>query len=416
MTEHSLALIRAGARHIAPAPVKNHHLDQIDAARIAKRLSIFPADSSMIDNLLPLAELRMGPLAPKSVILAIMQANGDSVWGIARKSHLDPAAPRAEGFAALLLLSKDGMRALAARTLDCARPDIAFIAKNGERPAGIYFWATYAPSVLAAAVPLIIERLSQGPYDGVPLYTRATTPEGRRFTEALGAQQGCTIDGIDAPHLHVFARKTREPAHAPVYDSYRKGAPRTHLSISVAHSIEDWMQVASVRSAVYLGEQQCPYEEEYDGNDFAAVHLLGYAGDEPAGCIRIRHFADFAKVERLAVRKEFRSTRLSFLLVKAAIELCRVKGYRRIYGHAQRRLLDFWSRFGAIPFHGSKEFVFSDFDYVEVMLEIEPHPDAIRVGTDPFTIIRPEGRWHEPGVLERSAARPPSRPSVGYAT
>ncbi len=176
------------------------------------------------------------------------------------------------------------------------------------------------------------------------------------------------------------------------------------------------MRVASVRSAVYLGEQECPYEEEYDGNDFTAVHLIGYAGDEPAGCIRIRHFADFAKVERLAVRREFRNTRLSFMLVKAAIELCRVKGYRRIYGHAQRRLLDFWSRFGAVPFAGGKEFAFSDFDYVEVMLEIEPHPDAIRLGTDPFVIIRPEGRWHEPGILERSSSRPVTRPSVGFAS
>jgi len=415
MTEHSLSLVRSGARHIAPPPAKDHRLEHIDAERIAKRLTIFPGFASMIDNLLPLAELRMGRLASKSVILDIMRANRDSIWGIARKSAFDSAAPKAEGFVSLLLLTKEGMRALAARTLDCADPDLSMIAKNGERPAGIYFWATYAPGALAAAVPLIIERLSNGPYDGVSLYTRTTTPEGRRFTESLGFRQGAVVDGIDAPHLHVYERKRREAGKLPVYDTYRKGAVRSHLSVCVAHSVEDWMRVASVRSAVYMGEQQCPYEEEYDGNDFTAVHLLGYAGDEPAGCIRIRHFADFAKVERLAVRSEFRNTRLSFLLVRAAIELCRIKGYRRIYGHAQRRLLHFWRMFGAVPFEGGKEFVFSDFDYVEVMLEIEPHPEAIRLGTDPMIIIRPEGRWHEPGILEHSSSRPATRPSVGYA-
>jgi len=415
MTEHSLSLVRSGARPTAPAPVKDHHLEHIDPQRIAKRLSIFPALPSMIDNLLPLAELRMGPLAPKSVILNIMQTNRDSIWGIARKSALDPSLPKAEGFVALLLLTKEGMRALAARTLDCANPDTPLLAKSGERPAGIYFWATYAPGVLAAAVPLIIERLSKAQYEGVTLYTRTTTAEGRRFTESLGFHEGAVVDGIVAPHLHVFERKRHECAKSPLYDSYRKGAQHDRLSVCVAHTVEDWMRVASVRSAVYMGEQQCPYEEEYDGNDFSGVHLLGYAGDEPAGCIRIRHFADFAKVERLAVRKEFRNSRLSFLLVKAAIELCRIKGYRRIYGHAQRRLLDFWRMFGAVPFQGGKEFVFSDFDYVEVMLEIEPHPEAIRLGTDPMIIIRPEGRWHEPGILERSGARPATRPSVGYA-
>ncbi len=55
-----------------------------------------------------------------------------------------------------------------------------------------------------------------------------------------------------------------------------------------------------------------PYEEEFDGNDFSSTHLLGYVGDEPAGCLRIRYFASFAKIERLAVRHEFRHTRLAF--------------------------------------------------------------------------------------------------------
>ncbi|MGO8710757.1 MAG: GNAT family N-acetyltransferase, partial [Rhizomicrobium sp.] len=151
----------------------------------------------------------------------------------------------------------------------------------------------------------------------------------------------------------------------------------------------------------------------FDGNDMSATHLLGYVGDEPAGCIRIRYFADFAKIERLAVRKEFRSTRLSFQLVRAAIELCRVKGYRRLYGHAQKRLVNFWSRFGFRLFEGGQELVFSDFDYVEMVADIEAHPDAITIGGNPYKTIRPEGRWHVPGILESSAHRDVTRPSVG---
>lgn len=414
MTEHSLSLIRSGAQPIAPIQGKTHPLYRLDPQRIAKRLTIFPPTEDLIDALLAQAELRIGALADKGTIRRILAVNPDSIWAIARKSSFDPAHPQGEGFCAMLLLTHEGVRALAAGTLDGRAPDIALIVRHGERPAGIYFWATYAPGTLAPAVALVREKLAASPYDGVPLYTRAVTEDGGRFTEALGFRKGCVVDGIYAPELYVYDRSDTKLSDVPVYDSYRKGMGRDHLSVRVAHSVEDWMRVASVRSAVYLGEQECPYEEEYDGNDFAGIHLLGYAGDEPAGCVRIRHFAEFAKVERLAVRKEFRSTRLSFMLVKAAIELCRIKGYRRIYGHAQRRLLDFWSRFGAVPFQGSKEFVFSDFDYVEVMLEIEPHPDAIRLGTDPFVIIRPEGRWHEPGVLERSSSRPATRPSVGF--
>jgi len=73
-----------------------------------------------------------------------------------------------------------------------------------------------------------------------------------------------------------------------------------------------------------MGEQACPYDEEFDGNDFCAMHLIGSIGDEPAGCMRIRFFADFAKLERLAVRREFRGTPLVFEIARAAKELCRL--------------------------------------------------------------------------------------------
>ena len=182
--------------------------------------------------------------------------------------------------------------------------------------------------------------------------------------------------------------------------------------MSVARSLEDLARVIALRAAVYMAEQACPYEEEFDGNDLSATHLIGYVGDEPAGCLRIRFFADFAKIERLAVRAEYRNTRMAFALVRAGIELARVKGYRRLYGHAQKRLVGFWSRFGFRVFEGAQELVFSDFDYIEMLLEAEPHPQAIGIGVDPYVIIRPEGRWHRAGALDRSRSRAVTRPSV----
>jgi hypothetical protein len=55
---------------------------------------------------------------------------------------------------------------------------------------------------------------------------------------------------------------------------------------------------------------------------------------------------------------------------------------------------------------------FLDFDYVEIVLDTTPHPKAIAIGVDPYIMIRPEGRWPVPGILERSAIRPVTRPSV----
>jgi predicted GNAT family N-acyltransferase len=203
----------------------------------------------------------------------------------------------------------------------------------------------------------------------------------------------------------------REPQR-PLYDSFLPDASADTIGVKFVRSLEDLSRVIAIRGAVYIGEQECPYDEEYDGNDLAATHLLGYVGQEPAGCLRVRYFADFAKIERLAIRAEFRKTRTAFQLVRAALQLCRKKGYTRAYGHSQKRLVNFWGRFGFRPMEGGKSFVFSDFDYVELVADLERDPDCVTLGVDPYVTIRPEGRWDVPGILENSASRPVTRPSV----
>ena len=203
---------------------------------------------------------------------------------------------------------------------------------------------------------------------------------------------------------------------SPQYDTYNSARTRAANSnrkkfgIKVARSMNELMHVVAIRSAVFMSEQTCPYHEEFDGNDFSATHLIGYREREPVACIRARYFADFAKLERLAVRHEYRNTRMSFDIVKAGIELVRKKGYRLIYGHAQDRLVKFWAHFGAKPLPKQHDLVFSDFSYTEMVIELEPHPDAITIESDPYEIIRPEGAWHRPGVLDQSATREVTSP------
>lgn len=201
------------------------------------------------------------------------------------------------------------------------------------------------------------------------------------------------------------------------YDSYESTLSMAHqpndqrFGIRVVKTLQEFMHVIAVRSTVFLSEQSCPFDEEFDGNDFAGTHLVAYAHREPVACIRIRYFADFAKIERLAVRHEYRKTRVSFNIVWAGIELAKKKGYTRIYGHAQDRLVNFWSRFGAKPMIDRSGFVFSDFSYTEMLLEVERTHDAISLESDPYVIIRPEGSWDRPGILEQSAVRPVSSPT-----
>jgi predicted GNAT family N-acyltransferase len=407
MTEHPLELFRAPGIPVEAKP--RHPLGALDSSKFAKHLLVFRPNPEALADLMERARLTIPGLTDTSVVERIVRYNQDSMWAIARKRKFDPGVPFGEGFFAFLHLNKKGLYQLAANALDTRNPDVALLAAPGERPAGIYTWAALAPGLLAGGISLVLEQLETPRYAGVDIYSRPNTDEGFRFNETLGLKKGAKVGPVYAPQLYVFPR-TRHVA--PLYDSYRRDAGTRDISVTVARTFEDLMRVASLRSAVYIGEQECPYEEEFDGNDLTATHLIGYVGNEPAGCMRIRYFADFAKIERLAVRKEFRNTRLAFQVVRAGIKLCQMKGYRRLYGHSQKRLVNFWSRFGFRPIEGAKEFVFSDFDYVEIVAEIERDPEAITIGADPYVMIRPEGRWHVPGVLERSASREVTRPSV----
>lgn len=416
MTAHDRHITLA-AQPIRAAQKSARLLDNLDTQKFAKRLVIFMPRGAEIDALVARVQKDLS-VAGSDVVRRIVSHNPDTLWAIARREQFNASTPSGEGLMAFLMLNRTGMLRLFDGSFDASDPDLSLLAQQNEKPAGIYIWALFARGVLHGGIPLVMEKMNTPLYRDVDIYARAVTPDGVRFVTNTGFGLGATFEGLRAPNLHMYSRagredgKEREKNAVPLYDGYRGSAKARDIAVTIARTLEDVMRVMTIRSAIYLGEQHCPYEEEFDGNDFSATHLIGYVGNEPAACLRVRYFADFAKIERLAVRKEFRNTRLAFQLVRAGIELCRVKGYRRLYGHAQKRLTNFWARFGFRTFEGGRELVFSDFDYVEMVLDAEHHPQAIAIGVDPYVMIRPEGRWHVPGILERSAIRPVTRPSV----
>ena len=196
-------------------------------------------------------------------------------------------------------------------------------------------------------------------------------------------------------HVRAIAPSAAGGAPAP------RGGPA--CEVSVAHTVDDLLQAVAIRAAVYMAEQDCPYAEEFDGNDFAgATHLIGRVDGAPAGCLRLRWFADFFKIERVAVLPRHRACGVAVALMQAAIQLGGRKGYRRLCGHVTPDLVDYWRRrIGTTPRPGRAGFQFSDVDYVEVELRFQPAADALHMDSDPLVLLRPEGDWDRPGVLER---------------
>ncbi|HRK63510.1 MAG TPA: GNAT family N-acetyltransferase [Terricaulis sp.] len=178
------------------------------------------------------------------------------------------------------------------------------------------------------------------------------------------------------------------------------------ISIEIARDLPALMEAFAVRAIVYMGEQACPYGEEYDGNDMTgATHLVARAGGEPVGVLRIRWFADFCKIERVAIRRERRGGAVVTALIDAAFAHAARKGYRKVLGHVEARLLPLWRKHGLRARLGRPRLRFSDREYVEVIRELEVRADALTLETPAMVLLRPEGAWDTPGILDRSAER-----------
>jgi predicted GNAT family N-acyltransferase len=336
----------------------------------------------------------VGETADDAALLRVLAHNPEIIRLAERDDGGEP------GFVAYLPLNNAGYAALIEGRLSRRAPDTAHLCRSGEVPVALYMWCVYAPGNFIPAIAAIAAHFEQIAPGGVPLFTSAATAPAARLFASLGFVSATDhFPAIESDILVVFAKDGPPKTLAAESPTPPKTVTR------VARNIDDTLKVFAIRSATYIADQACPYDEEFDGNDFCAAHILGEIDGEPAGCIRIRFFADFVKFERLAVRPEFRKSSLAFRLVRAAIDYARAKGFRRMYGHARHDLVAFWSRFGFRPVPGRAVFDFSGVDYVEMVGDIAAAGAPIGLSNSPYELIRPEGAWDTPGPLDRSATR-----------
>ncbi|MGI9356189.1 MAG: GNAT family N-acetyltransferase, partial [Rhizobiaceae bacterium] len=259
----------------------------------------------------------------------------------------------------------------------------------------IYSWCMVLDARTAGGISLLIERFSSPKNIAAPIYCRPATPEAAEFFVSVGFVPEAIWKGMTHPELMEYKRKKVAQSVGQ-----RTTSQSAASDVSVVHSFEQFHKVAAVRAATYMAEHHCSYDEEFDGNDFSCTHMLGEIGGEPSGCIRIRYFASFAKIERLAVLPRFRKTGMAEDLIRAAIGICRKKGYRHVYGHCEQRVRRIWMRHGFVPRTCEATFNFSGRAYLEGDLILDPANDVLTSDSGPLVLNRPEGEWSVPGILE----------------
>ena len=197
MNALDIDLIRKSARENAPGSRSTaHSLDRMTSLQLARRTVIFTVDAAGIASLMDRAREDIPGLTTCEIFQAATNHNPDIFWAIARKDRFDISEPKGEGFLAVLPLTHEGMRRLIDGRLDTRNPELCYVARQSERPAGIYVWAIHAKGTLAAAIPLVLQKISSPLYRGVNIYSRPITREGLRVLEPLGFQAGRALRGI----------------------------------------------------------------------------------------------------------------------------------------------------------------------------------------------------------------------------
>ncbi len=104
-----------------------------------------------------------------------------------------------------------------------------------------------------------------------------------------------------------------------------------------------------IREIVFIDEQECPVDEEFDGFDDDSTHFVAYQEGKPVGCCRYRATEKGIKLERFAVLQELRGKGVGKRLVQTAlgnIDAANLPEGTLLYLHAQIPAMALYSRFG----------------------------------------------------------------------
>jgi predicted GNAT family N-acyltransferase len=131
----------------------------------------------------------------------------------------------------------------------------------------------------------------------------------------------------------------------------KEGLQLADTTVKQATGSKEMELVYSIRTKVFIEEQQVPKDLEMDEWEEKSVHFLAWLGDVPVGTCRLRFIDhDTGKAERVAVLKEYRKTGAGTKLMQALETFARQKGAKKISLNAQVSALPFYEKLGYTAF------------------------------------------------------------------
>ncbi len=118
------------------------------------------------------------------------------------------------------------------------------------------------------------------------------------------------------------------------------------LHVQKATTKEELEKVFAIRKIVFVEEQNCPPELEWENED-VSIHFLALSDHQPCGACRWRKTDKGYKLERFAVLKEFRGQGVGRALIATALaDLPADADY--IYLNSQLDAMSLYAKFGFV--------------------------------------------------------------------
>ena len=123
------------------------------------------------------------------------------------------------------------------------------------------------------------------------------------------------------------------------------------MSALRCHAVEtpaDWARASSIRLAVFVDEQQVPFEEELYEHDRDAFHVLAWLDEQPVGTGRLVIEGDSGRVGRMAVLSRARGAGVGSAVLVALMAEAARRGLRSVHLAAQLHARPFYARHGFV--------------------------------------------------------------------
>jgi len=132
---------------------------------------------------------------------------------------------------------------------------------------------------------------------------------------------------------------------------------------------KELQQLFFIRKEVFVNEQKVDPSVEFDGLDDKAEHIAALLDNNIVGCARVRYMDNKAKLERIALLKEYRGNGFGGKILKFLISYCRDKGVTEIYLHSQIAVKGFYRRFGFIE--KGEPFLEAGIPHIEMYMKLK---------------------------------------------